>query len=463
MKWNFLPFFCYITSVFAFQEPWTVQSWRQKTAKQMPSYKNQTLLHEVERSLQQKAPLIFSNECELLKRDLALAAQGKAFIIMGGDCAESFSHFHADYVRDLYKLLLQLGILQTFLTGTKTIKIARAAGQFTKPRSAELESQGNKSLPVFRGDMVNEHVFEQHAREPDPLRMLRAYHQSAETLNLLRAFSSGGFASLSQIQRWNAKFFRSDKKLINSRYIVEIDRALKFLNGLGISSSHPILSQTNVYTGHECLQLPYEEALTRKDSFTKKFYDCSGHFLWIGDRTRFLDSAHVEFCRGLHNPIGIKVSAETNVEELLQILNRIDPTLEYGKIVLMTRFGAKSIRKDLPPLLRAVKRNFHHVVWCCDPMHGNTVTQNGVKTRYVEDIEEEMNAFHEILTAHNVVPAGVHLEMTPEAVTECIYKNESEATFTNYQSLCDPRLNAEQSLRLMIKYFEGNLKSESFF
>ena len=425
---------------------WSPASWRKSVIRQIPTYENQTALTSIENQLKRKPPLIFANECENLKRDLAKAANGDAFVLMGGDCAETFEDFDTVTIRELYKLLLQMGILQTYASGKKTVKIARAAGQFAKPRSNDFETRNNITLPVFRGDIINSNEFSVEERRPDPNRMLQAYEQSVETINLLRAFSSGGFASLHQLQKWNLLALQR-KELTNPQLIHGINQALKFFYGLGLPFSHPLLSQTALYTGHECLLLHYEEALTRQDSLTKKYYDCSSHFLWIGDRTRHIDSAHVEFCRGIHNPIGIKVSKHTNITELLQIIHQLNPTNEYGKITLITRFGADEIDEYFPPIIKAICKEVINIVWCCDPMHGNGKTVQGIKTRYVTDIQKEIRSFFTILKLYNQNPGGIHLEMTPLNVTECISPSDNN-TLENYKSLCDPRLNRKQALSL---------------
>jgi 3-deoxy-7-phosphoheptulonate synthase len=433
----------YLTNGF---QIWSPTSWRSKVIRQVPTYENKTELIKIEKRLRQKPPLIFAKECENLKRDLAKVANGDAFVIMGGDCAETFDDFDTVTIRDLYKLLLQIGILQTYASGKKTIKIARAAGQFAKPRSNDFETQDNVTLPVFRGDIINSNEFTPEARKADPKRMLQAYDQSVETINLLRAFSSGGFASLHQLQKWNLLALQRNE-LTNPKLIYGINHALKFFDGLGLPFSHPLLSQTTLYTGHECLLLHYEEALTRKDSLSKKYYDCSSHFIWIGDRTRDLDSAHVEFCRGVQNPIGIKISKETNVTELVQIMNTLNPTNEYGKITLITRFGVDEIDEHFPPIIKTISKEIMNVVWCCDPMHGNGKNVNGTKTRYVEDIQQEIRSFFSILKLYNQIPGGIHLEMTPLNVTECIHREKNQ-TLDNYKTLCDPRLNPKQALSL---------------
>lgn len=441
------------------QKIWTPHSWREKSIVQIPKYENQTLLTEVEEKLKQKPPLIFSKECENLKRDLAQAAKGNSFVIMGGDCAETFRDFETDSIRDLYKSLLQIGILQTYITGKKSVKIGRIAGQFAKPRSSPFETTCNITLPSYQGDIINGYEFNVVSRKPDPLRMLAAYQQSAQTLNLLRAFSSGGLASLSQFQNWS---IQKQKINIDEKLLKGIERSLRFINGLGVSFTNPLLSQTTIYTGHECMLLPYEESLTRLDSLSNRYYDCSGHFLWIGDRTRFLNSSHVEFCRGIHNPIGIKISKDTDVKELIKILDLLNPTLEYGKITLICRFGSSNIHQYLPPILKETKKHFHSIVWCCDPMHGNTVTKNGVKTRYIEEISKELQSFFEILEGHDLVPAGIHLEMTPKDVVECISKKENQTLsdfmlFKKYNTLCDPRLNNDQAIQIISSLFSKQI------
>lgn len=440
-------FFCILLPVLCFQ-PWSPDSWRQKPIHQNPDYRNSVALSEATAKLEKKPPLIFAKECETLKREIGRAANGDAFVMMGGDCAETFADFETDHVRDLYKMLLQMGIFQTYRNGKKTVKIARIGGQFAKPRSNPTETRDNFTLPVYRGDIINSQEFTETARQADPERMLLAYAQSAETINLLRAFSNGGFASLYQIQKWNILAFK--KGILHHRQMVhELNQALKFFYALGVPESHTLITQTAFYVGHECLLLPYEQALTRVDSFSQRFYDCSAHFLWIGDRTRFLDSAHVEFCRGIENPIGIKISKTTNVTELVQLIQLLNPKMEYGKITLLTRFGVDAIEEFFPPIIKAVRKTCHQVLWCCDPMHGNGRVVNGVKTRYVDDIQKEYELFESILQQHHCIPGGIHLEMTPQNVTECIKNNDSNIDFSNYQSACDPRLNQQQAFDLI--------------
>lgn len=439
--------FCWFTQVVAFH-PWSPYSWEQKTIRQLPDYRNQTALKEVTKTLRRKPPLIFANECEHLKRDLGRAANGDAFVIIGGDCAETFDDFDTNTIRDLYKMILQMGILQTYRNGKKTIKIARSGGQFAKPRSQPTETRDNFTLPAYRGDIINSIEFTEAARMANPGRMLEAYAQSAETINLLRAFSSGGFASLYQIQKWNLLALRKgildDQKLVH-----EMNQALRFFYALGIPESHTLLAQTSLYIGHECLLLPYEQALTRNDSLSDRTYDCSAHFVWIGERTRFLDSAHVEFCRGIENPIGIKLSKSTNITELVMLLDILNPKMQYGKITLMTRFGVNDIEEYFPPIIQAVRRSCQHVLWCCDPMHGNGKIVNGTKTRYLEDIEKEYKLFEMILKQNHCFPGGIHLEMTPRNVTECISKKDEASGFSRYESVCDPRLNQKQAFDLI--------------
>lgn len=448
---KYILFVILFNSVTAYQNQpveWNPWSWKLKTQAQIPVYKNMTDLARVERVLAKKAPLIFSKECENLKRDLVSVGKGEAFLFMGGDCAETFEHFHTDNIKDFYKLMLQIGILQTFITGKKTVKIGRIAGQFAKPRSSETETIGNVTLPSYRGDIINHYAFDEKSRTPIPDRMIDAYHQSVQTLNIIRAFSNGGFSGLRHFKLWNSAHFQGFE---NKNLTTQIERALSFFSGLGISKNDPILSQTTLYTSHECLLLPYESSLTRKDTLSNRYYDCSAHFLWIGDRTRFLNSSHIEFCRGVHNPIGIKISKTTDPKELVQIIQLLNPTFEFGKIILITRFGKKDLRKYLPPIIKQIQASCQNVIWCCDPMHGNTHLYMDKKTRYVEDITEEILGFFEVLRGHNCIPGGLHLEMTSLPVTECISKSRQNETvvFSNYQTLCDPRLNGDQVFEIL--------------
>jgi 3-deoxy-7-phosphoheptulonate synthase len=426
-------FLCWTAQALAFHS-WSPSSWKSKTLRQAPVYHNQTALSEVTDKLVRKPPLIFAKECEHLKREIGRAANGDAFVIIGGDCAETFDDFETNTIRDLYKMILQMGIFQTYRNGKKTIKIARTGGQFAKPRSQPTETRDNFTLPAYRGDIINSVKFDETARRPDPNRMLQAYAQSAETINLLRAFSSGGFASLYQIQKWNLLSLRKGI-LQDMKMVSEINQALKFFYALGIPESFTLLTQTELYVGHECLLLPYEQAMTRNDSLSERSYDCSAHFLWIGDRTRFLDSAHVEFCRGVENPIGIKISKTTNVTELIRLIEILNPKMQYGRITLMTRFGVDTIEEYFPPIIHAVRKSCHHVLWCCDPMHGNGKVVNGTKTRFIEE--------------NHCIPGGIHLEMTPRNVTECISKKDTMVNFPRYESVCDPRLNQQQAFDLI--------------
>lgn len=427
---------------------WTPGSWRQfqKYDKQMPKYKSKAKLKNVQDHLSKQAPLVSADECKLLKREIKNAGKGKAFLFMGGDCAESFDQFSTNHIRDLYKLMLQIGILLSYTTGLPTIKMARIAGQFAKPRSYPFETLKNGTEVLsYKGDIINDIDIEK--RVPDPKRMIDAYHQSTQTLNLLRAFSYGGYSDVHRLDHWRLK----DGFLTDNSYYRNINLAVRFMNALRISDKDPVMTQTDIYTCHECLLLPYEEALTRNDSISKKTYGCSSHFLWVGERTRSLKSPHIEYLSGVHNPIGIKISHKCSNDELLALIRKLNPDNEYGKITLITRFGVDKIQDHLPRLIETIQENRMSVTWCCDPMHGNTKSIGDYKSRIVDDILEEILQFFEIHKEHGTVPGGIHLEMTPELVTECIdYHNVTKETLQdNYVSKCDPRLNAHQVLHMM--------------
>lgn len=427
---------------------WTPGSWRhfQKYDKQMPKYKSKAKLKKVQEHLSKQAPLVSADECKLLKREIENAGRGKAFLFMGGDCAESFDQFSTNHIRDLYKLMLQIGILLSYTTGLPTIKMARIAGQFAKPRSYPFETLKNGTeILSYKGDIINDIDIEKRA--PDPKRMIDAYHQSTQTLNLLRAFSYGGYSDVHRLDHWRLK----DGFLTDNSYYRNINLAVRFMNALRISDKDPVMTQTDIYTCHECLLLPYEEALTRNDSISKKTYGCSSHFLWVGERTRSLKSPHIEYLSGVHNPIGIKISHKCSNDELLALLRKLNPDNEYGKITLITRFGVDKIQDHLPRLIQTIQENRMFVTWCCDPMHGNTKSIGDYKSRIVDDILEEVLQFFEIHKEHGTVPGGIHLEMTPELVTECVdYHNVTKETLQdNYVSKCDPRLNAHQVLNMM--------------
>ncbi|MEM7072011.1 MAG: 3-deoxy-7-phosphoheptulonate synthase class II, partial [Pseudomonadota bacterium] len=394
------------------------------------------------------------------RKALASVVHGEAFLLQGGNCAESFSQFSANRIRDDFKVMLQMAIALTFGGGLPVVKIGRIAGQFAKPRSGSMETVGDISLPSYRGDIINDIAFDPKARIPDPQRMLAAYHQSSATLNLLRAFAHGGYASLQEIHRWNLDFVARTRQ--GKRYeqmALSIDEAMRFMAACGITSSRvPELRMVDFYISHEALLLGYEQALTRIDSRTGNAYGCSGHFLWIGERTRQLDHAHVEYMRGIHNPIGMKCGPTMTADELLRLCDKLDPRNDPGRLTLITRFGADQIEQALPKLIRAVKREGRNIVWSCDPMHGNTVkSKSGFKTRAVSQIISEIRQFFAIHHSESTYPGGVHLEMTSENVTECL-GGAQEITDTQlsdrYHSYCDPRLNGSQSLEIAFELSE---------
>ncbi|OUS37449.1 3-deoxy-7-phosphoheptulonate synthase ['Osedax' symbiont bacterium Rs2_46_30_T18] len=433
---------------------WTPQSWRNKPIVQQPNYKDLGQVTAVEQQLAKMPPLVFAGEIRELHRQLAQVAEGKAFLLQGGDCAETFAEFNANKIRDTFQVLLQMAVVMSFAGASPVVKIGRMAGQFAKPRSSDLETKGDTAYPSYRGDIINGNDFTASAREPDPERMLKAYHQSSSTLNLLRAFAQGGFADLHQVHRWNLGFV--EKSPQGERYqnlSNQIDQAVAFMEACGIdSTTTPQIRSTTLYTSHEALLLGYEEALTRKDSLTDQWYNCSAHMIWIGDRTRQPDHAHVEFLRGVKNPIGIKVGPSTSTEDLIQLLDTLNPENLPGRITLIARMGAEKILEKLPPLVQAVKREGRSVVWSSDPMHGNTITaSSGYKTRSVDAILTEIKGFFQVHSAEGTHAGGVHLEMTGHNVTECIggaYQITEEGLAHRYDTFCDPRLNGEQALEL---------------
>ena len=433
---------------------WTPNSWRDLPVKQLPTYPDLTALQSIEAELKQQPPLVFAGEIRSLKADLARVSRGEAFLLQGGDCAESFNEFSADKIKDTFKLLMQMAVVLAFSGSCPVVKVGRIAGQFAKPRSSDTETIDGVELPSYRGDNVNSAEFTAEARIPDPERMLKAYHQSSATLNLLRAFSRGGFADLHQVHKWNQGFVSQSPA--HEKYealAAQIDQALSFMAACGLNSDNtPQLSETTLYTSHEALLLPYEEALTRQDSLTNGWYDCSAHMLWIGDRTRQPDHAHVEFLRGVQNPVGVKVGPTTQVDDLKRLLEILNPDNEAGRINLIARMGADKIGDHLPQLVRAVNELGVNVVWSNDPMHGNTVkASSGYKTRSVDAILSEMKSFFEIHKAEGSYAGGVHFEMTGNHVTECVggaYQITESALAERYITQCDPRLNADQSLEL---------------
>jgi 3-deoxy-7-phosphoheptulonate synthase len=433
---------------------WTPSSWREKPAKQLPSYPDQDKLHQVEQQLANQPPLVFAGEARALREDLAKVARGEAFLLQGGDCAESFDEFRTSHIRDAFKVLMQMAVVLTFGGQKPVVKIGRIAGQFAKPRSGDFEVVDGVELPSYRGDIINAIDFTAESRIPDPERMIKAYHQSSSTLNLLRAFSQGGLADLQQVHKWNLDFV--NKSPLGERYkslADRIDESLAFMNACGLNSTTaPQLRETTLYTSHESLLLPYEQALTRCDSLTGKWYDCAAHMLWIGDRTRQPDHAHIEFARGIENAIGLKAGPTTDPDELLRLIDIINPNNEAGRLNLIVRMGANNVGDHLPALIRAVEREGKQVVWSCDPMHGNTIkADNGYKTRRVDDVLKEVRSFFEIHGSEGTYAGGVHFEMTGRNVTECIggaFQITEHDLSQRYHTYCDPRLNADQALEL---------------
>ncbi len=439
---------------------WTPDSWRNKPALQIPVYPDNKKLDEVEQKLSNFPPLVFAGEARNLKAELAQVARGKAFLLQGGDCAESFAEHNGDNIRDFFRVLLQMSLVLTFGGSCPVVKVGRIAGQFAKPRSAPAETIDGVELPSYKGDIVNDIGFTEAGRAHDPDRQLRAYRQSAATLNLLRAFASGGFADIEQSQRWNLGFLKGTEAGDRYKKMTDkIEQAISFMRACGVSSANTNqLRTTNIYTSHEALLLGYEQALTRIDSISGDHYATSGHMLWIGDRTRQPDHAHVEFCRGVQNPIGIKCGPSLDPDELLQLIDILNPNNEAGRIVLICRYGADNVEKHLPQLIRKVEGAGRIVVWSCDPMHGNTITSStGYKTRPFDSILSEVNRFFDIHKAEGSYAGGVHFEMTGKNVTECTggtNKISDDDLSSRYHTHCDPRLNADQSLELCFNIAE---------
>lgn len=433
---------------------WSPSSWREKPIVQQPVYPDADALAAAEAKMSKYPPLVFAGEIRSLKEDLAAVSRGEGFLLQGGDCAESFAEFNANKIKDTFQLLLQMAVVLTFAGSCPVVKIGRMAGQFAKPRSANTETIDGVELPAYRGDIVNDIAFTEASRTPDPQRLLDAYHQASSTLNLLRAFAGGGLADLHQVHKWNMGFVAQSPLHEKYEHLAsQIEQTLAFMKACGLGPNNtPQLKETDFYTSHEALLLNYEQALTRQDSLTGDWYDCSAHMLWIGDRTRQPDHAHVEFLRGVHNPIGIKVGPSTDPDDLRRLLNILNPGNAPGRITLIARMGAEKILEKLPPLVRAVKEMGANVVWSSDPMHGNTIkTGNGYKTRNVAAILHEMQGFFEVHNAEGTYAGGVHFEMTGNDVTECIggaYQITEEGLADRYHTHCDPRLNADQSLEL---------------
>ncbi|MCZ6446770.1 MAG: 3-deoxy-7-phosphoheptulonate synthase class II [Alphaproteobacteria bacterium] len=433
---------------------WTPSSWREKPILQQPDWPDAAKLAEVEATLANYPPLVFAGEARRLTEQLARVADGKAFLLQGGDCAESFAEFHADNIRDTFRVLLQMAVVLTYGASCPVVKMGRMAGQFAKPRTDDFETQDGVTLPSYRGDIVNSMDFTEEARTPDPERWLKAYAQSASTLNLLRAFAQGGFADLHRVHRWNLGFVAESSQGEQYRELADrIDETLGFMEACGLTSETiPQIRETDFFTSHEALLLGYEEALTRTDSLTGEWYDCSAHFLWIGDRTRQADNAQVEFLRGVGNPLGMKVGPTMEADDLIRIIGLLNPGNVPGRLTLICRMGAGKVETKLPPLVRAVESEGCRVVWSCDPMHGNTVSSSsGYKTRHVDRIMEELRGFFAVHQAEGTYAGGVHFEMTGQDVTECIGGAEAiseNALADRYHTHCDPRLNARQALEL---------------
>jgi 3-deoxy-7-phosphoheptulonate synthase len=442
------------------REQWSPSSWTEREALQQPRWPDTAALDSSLKQIAAMPPLIFAEEARSLQSHLGQVAAGNAFLLQAGDCAESFEEFSADNIREKLRVILQMAIVLTYSVGVPTVKVGRMAGQFAKPRSSDMERIGDLEIPSFRGHIVNDPTSTEAARTPNPERLVQAYNQSASTLNLLRAFTKGGFADLSRVHSWTQEFVAASPA--GQRYgqlASEIERALSFMRACGIETEqNPSLSEVDVYTSHEALILGYEEALTRKDSLTGNWYDCSAHMLWIGERTRDLNGAHVEFLRGVGNPIGCKVGPTTTADYLIELCETLNPSRIPGRLTLITRMGASKIDDGLRPLLRAVKESGHPVVWACDPMHGNTFTApSGRKTRDFDDIVAEIGGFVRAHRAEGTWPGGIHIELTGDDVTECLGGSEelSDSQLDDrYQTVCDPRLNGRQSVDLAFRVAE---------
>lgn len=437
---------------------WAPNSWRTKEAKQIPEYPDKAALEAAEETLGKSAPLVFAGEVRTLQEQLAAASQGNAFVLFGGDCAESFDEFSVNHVRDTFRVILQMALILTYGGGKPVVKIGRMAGQFAKPRSNPLETIDGVTLPSYQGDNINsESPFTAEARQASPERMLQAYGQCTQTLNILRAFSDGGYASISRLHQWTLSFVEQTEP--GSRYrkmANKVEENLRFMRAIGVDLDSPSFNKVDFFTAHECLLLQYEEQMTREDSITGKWYDTSAHLLWVGERTRQPGFAHFEFVRGLANPLGVKISDKASPEDVLEILDTFNPDNIPGRVTLITRMTAKGIRKSLPAIIKAVRDSGKHVVWVSDPVHGNGFqAENGFKTRSFDAIREELEAFFDVHREMGTHPGGIHLEMTGKDVTECLGGDNNGVTMegerglgTKYETHCDPRLNAMQSLEL---------------
>ena len=433
---------------------WSPSSWREKPAKHLPKYSDEKKLKEITNKLSSYPPLVFAGESRNLLKQLGDVSQGKAFLLQGGDCAESFADFNPNNIRDSFKVMLQMSVVLTYGASCPVVKVGRIAGQFAKPRSQDTETINNEELESYKGDIINGIDFDAQSRKADPNRLIQAYNQSAASLNLLRAFAQGGFANLKQIHQWNLNF--ADNNQYKKKFedmANRIDECLTFMEACGINDQNVRqMNETDFYTSHEALLLPYEESLTRIDSTTGLWYDVSAHMLWVGDRTRQLDGAHIEFVKGIENPIGIKVGPSTDIKELIKIIELINPNNIPGRITLICRMGSDKISTYLPNIIKEIKKTNHNIVWACDPMHGNTIkSSSGYKTRPLVNIISEIEQFFKIHRDEGTYPGGIHLEMTGQDVTECIggIREVTEDDLkSRYHTYCDPRLNASQSLEL---------------
>lgn len=433
---------------------WTPDSWKKKKALHQPNYIDKKKFDIAIKKMKKLPPLVFAGEVRSLKNELAKCVDGKGFLLQAGDCAESFAEFHPNYIRDTFRVIMQMAVVLSFASGVPVTKVGRLAGQFAKPRSSPIEEKDGVKLPSYLGDMINGIEFNENSRVPDPDRMLQAYNQAASTQNLLRAFAYGGYADLSTIQNWNLDFVKKSKQGSNFKIVADrISECLRFIDACGINNENVRqLSETSFFISHEALLLPYETAFTRVDSTTGDWYDVSAHMVWIGDRTRQLNGAHVEFCKGISNPIGIKVGPTTDKDELLKVIKALNPENEKGKIVLIVRMGSKLIDDLLPPILEKIKSANLNVVWSCDPMHANIEkSKSGFKTRNFNNILNEVKSFFKLHKKSGTYAGGIHLEMTGQNVTECIgglQKISDKDLSSRYHTHCDPRLNASQSLEL---------------
>ncbi len=446
---------------------WSRESWREFNIKQQPTYPDNKVLKDVEMELNKFPPLVFAGEVRKLKNELAKVARGEAFLLQGGDCAESFSEFNADNIRDMFKVMMQMAVVLTFAGGCPVVKVGRLAGQFAKPRSSDFEEINGVKLPSYRGDIINDNEFTETSRVPDPQRMIKAYNQSSATMNLLRAFARGGLADLHKVHKWNLDFIKNSE--LGEKYqdlANKITETLEFMEACGITSANtPTINETTLYTSHEALLMNYEEALTREDSLTGDWYDCSAHMLWIGDRTRDVNDAHVEFLRGVKNPIGIKAGPTMTADGLIELIEKVNPENEEGRLNIIVRMGASKIESEFPKLVQAVKKHGKNVIWSIDPMHGNTIkTSNNYKTREFGEVLREVKGFFKVHKDEGTFAGGVHLEMTGQDVTECTggHKELTEKDLeARYHTHCDPRLNADQALELAFLIAESLKESRS--